>query len=139
MATEQEITKNITLLEYYKEQLNTIEMQIQMIQAALAETYRGKMTVESLGTTPAKSEILIPVGSGVYVQGMLGDSSKVLVGVGADVVIEKNREEAIKKIDERIQNLQQSQQKLFQMEQKLEQEAAELSQKTQKMIDETKT
>ncbi|MEM4258874.1 MAG: prefoldin subunit alpha [Candidatus Thermoplasmatota archaeon] len=138
MATEQEITRNMTLLEYYKEQLNTIDIQMQMVQAAMADMYKAKMTVESIQKTAQKSEILIPIGGGVYLQGMLGDTSKVLVGVGADIVIEKTSEEAVKKIDERIQSLSESQQKLLQMGQRLEQEAAELSKKTQKMIDETK-
>ncbi|MEM0467392.1 MAG: prefoldin subunit alpha [Candidatus Thermoplasmatota archaeon] len=138
MATEQEITRNMTLLEYYKEQLNTIDIQMQMVQAAMADMYKAKMTVESIQKTAQKSEILIPIGGGVYLQGMLGDTSKVLVGVGADIVIEKTSEDAVKKIDERIQSLSESQQKLLQMGQRLEQEAAELSKKTQKMIDETK-
>jgi prefoldin alpha subunit len=138
MATEQEIGRNLTLIEYYKEQLNTIDMQLQMLQAALADVYKAKMTVESLEKTTEKSDILIPVGGGVYVHGSIGDSAKVLVGVGADVVIEKTSEDAVKKIDERIKSLQESQQKLVQMGQKLETEAAELSETTQRMIDASK-
>ena len=44
-------------------------------------------------------ETLVPIGSGVFVKGKLVNKNKVFVNVGADVVIEKNVEEAKKIIN----------------------------------------
>jgi prefoldin alpha subunit len=136
--TEEEITKNLALIEYYKEQLNAIDYQTQFMQAALADYYKAKITIEQLQKTDEKSDILIPVGGGSFINGSIKDASKVLVDIGAGLVAEKTIEDAIKKIDERIKNLQEKQERLLSTAQKLHEESDELSQKTQKLVEETK-
>ncbi len=37
MTQEEEISKNLQILEYYKEQLNAVDMQAQLMQAALSD------------------------------------------------------------------------------------------------------
>ena len=135
MTQEEEITRNLTMIEYYKEQLNSLDMQVQYLQAALADYHKAKLTVDQLNTSADKSEILIPIGGEAFLNGILSDNSKVLVDIGAGLVIEKTVEGASKKIDERIKNLQENQEKIVAMAQRIEMEAAELSQKTQKMMD----
>lgn len=135
MTKEDEITRNLTMIEYYKEQLNSIDMQIQYMQAAIADFYKAKMTVEQLPNASDKSDILIPIGGGTFVNGILVDHSKVLVDIGAGLVTEKSIDDAIKKIDERIKTLQENQERIMAMGQKLQNEATELSQKTQQMMD----
>jgi len=135
MGKEEEITRNLTMIEYYKEQLNAMDMQMQYLQAAVADFQKAKLTVGQLHKAQDKSEILIPIGGGTFLNGVLTDKSKVLVDIGAGLITEKSAEDAVKKIDERIETLQQNQQKLSSMAQKLQQDATELSQITQKMMD----
>ena len=137
MGNEEEITKNLTMIEYYKEQLNSIDMQAQYLQAAVADFHKAKITVEQLHKADDKSEILIPIGGGVFLNGILTDHSKVLVDIGAGLVTEKTVDDAIKKVDKRIKTLQENYEKLMSMARKLENDATELSQKTQKMMDDT--
>ncbi len=138
MATEEEITRNLTMIEYYKEQLNSIDMQAQYLQAAIADFYKAKLTVEQLHKADDESEILIPIGGGTFLNGSLKDSSKVLVDIGAGLITEKTIDAAIKKIEKRIKDLQENQEKLMSMAQKMQNEATELSQKTQQMMEDTK-
>jgi prefoldin alpha subunit len=138
MGKEEEITRNLTMIEYYKEQLNSIDMQAQYLQAAVADFHKAKITVEQLHNADDKSEILIPVGGGVFLNGILTDHSKVLVDIGVGLVAEKTVDGAVKKIEERIKTLQENQERLMSMAQKLENEATELSQKTQQMMNDTK-
>ena len=137
MAKEEEITRNLTMIEYYKEQLSSIDMQAQYLQAAIADFHKAKITVEQLHKTSDKSEILIPIGGGTFLNGSLHDTSKVLVDIGAGLVTEKTIEGAVKKINERIKTLQENQEKLMEMAQKLQNEATDLSQRTQQMMNET--
>ena len=134
MGKEEEITRNLTMIEYYKEQLNSIDMQAQYLQAAIADFHKAKITVEQLNNAADKSEILIPIGGGTFLNGILTDHSKVLVDIGAGLVAEKTVDDAIKKIEGRNKTLQENQEKLVSMAQKLENDATELSQKTQKMM-----
>lgn len=137
MTKEEEITKNLSLIEYYKEQINALDLQSQYLQAAYADYYKAKMTIEQLHKAKDESDILIPLGGGNFINGSIKDVSKVLVDIGAGLVTEKTVDDALKKIDERIKNLQEKQEKILSTVQKLQEESTEISQKTQKLIDET--
>src|SRR5512137_1026937 len=102
MTKDEEITRNLTLLEYYKQQLESIDMQLQYLQSTLADYQRAKITVDQLHDVDENSEILIPVGAGTFVNGSLKNASNVLIGVGAGIVIEKPVEETVVKLEERI-------------------------------------
>jgi prefoldin alpha subunit len=138
MTKEEEITKNLSLIEYYREQLNNIEMQSQYLQAAIIDYQKAKLTVEQLNKSDDNTEILVPVGTGTFINASAKSTSKVLTDIGAGYVTEKPIEEAIKKIDERIEKLQENQKKLIEMATQVQTEAIELSNKTQKLVDETK-
>ena len=136
MTKEEEITRNLTLIEYYKQQLESIDMQLQYLQSTIADYQRAKMTVEQLHAVDENAEILIPVGAGTFVNGSLKNSSNVLIGVGAGIVIEKPIDDAITKLDERTKRLQENLEKMFSLGQKIQSDAEELSHKTQHMMEE---
>ena len=134
MVTEDDITKNLSLLEYYKEQLSNLDMQQQYLQAAMMDYQKAKITLEHLETAKGKQDILMPVGSGVFITGQAQDSSKVLLDIGAGIVAEKPVKEAVIKINERMDQVQSSQKKLYETMQQLQAEAESLSEKTQQMM-----
>jgi len=137
MTKEEEITRNLTLIEYYKQQLESIDIQLQYLQSTLADYQRAKITVEQLNTVDDNSEILIPVGAGTFVNGSLKNTSNVLIGVGAGIVIEKTVDEAVIKLEERIKRIQENLEKMVSLGQKIQSDAEELSHKTQQMMEET--
>jgi prefoldin alpha subunit len=138
MTKEEEISRNLTLIEYYKEQLNSVDMQAQFMQAAVADYQKAKLTVSQMKKYTKDSEILIPIGGGNFLNGSLTDVSKVLVDIGAGFMVEKSVDEAVKKIEERLQKVQGNQEQLVKIAQKLQKEANELSQKTQTLMEEGK-
>ena len=137
MTKEEEITRNLTLIEYYKQQLESIDIQLQYLQSTLADYQRAKITVGQLNTVDDNSELLIPVGAGTFVNGSLKNTSNVLIGVGAGVVIEKTVDEAVIKLEERIKRIQENLEKMVSLGQKIQSDAEELSHKTQQMMEET--
>lgn len=138
MVTDEEITKNLTMIEYYKEQLGSIDIQIQYFQAAVADYQKAKLSIEQLDKTKGKPDILIPVGTGIFVYASAKETSKILIDIGDGIVAEKTVDEALKKVDSRIEVLQKNQEKLLAMAQQMQQEAVDLSNKTQALINETK-
>ncbi len=137
MTKEEEINRNLTLIEYYKQQLESIDMQLQYLQSTLADYQRAKMTVEQMHAVDENSEILIPVGAGTFVNGSLKNASNVLIGVGAGIVIEKTVDEAVLKLEERMKRIQENLEKMVSLGQKIQSDAEELSHKTQQMMEET--
>ncbi|PNX48495.1 MAG: prefoldin subunit alpha [Thermoplasmata archaeon M11B2D] len=137
MTKEEEITKNLTLIEYYKQQLESIDLQLQYLQSTLAEYQRAKMTVDQLHAADDNSSLLIPIGAGTFVNATLTDASNVLIGVGAGVVIEKTVDEAVMKLEERMKRIQENLEKMVSLGQKIQADAEQLSHKTQQMMEET--
>jgi prefoldin alpha subunit len=137
MTKEEEITRNLSLIEYYKQQLESIDMQLQYLQSTLAEYQRAKITVEQLHAMDENAELLIPVGAGTFVNGSLKNASNVLIGIGAGIVIEKPINEAVVKLEERMKRIQENLEKMASLGQKIQSDAEELSHKTQQMMDET--
>lgn len=137
MTAEEEINKNLAILEYYREQLNAVDMQNQLMQAALTDYYKAKMTIGQLKKTDQKPEVLIPIGGGTFINGSIQDSKKILVDIGAGYVTEKTLDDALLKVEERIKKLQINQEKLITTAQKLQNESDELSKKTQRLFEES--
>jgi prefoldin alpha subunit len=136
MTKEEDITKNLTMIEYYKQQLESIDAQLQYLSTVLAEYQRAKITVEQLHATDPNTEVLIPLGGGTFINGSVKNTSNVLIGIGASLVVEKSVDDALKKLDERINKIQENQEKIVSIGQKIQCDAEDLSQKTQKMMEE---
>lgn len=136
MTKEEELSKYIALIEHYKEQIGSLEMQFSYLQAAIADYTKAKMTVEQLSKTDEDSEILLPIGGSTFINATAKNTSKVLFDIGGGVVTEKTSDDAIKKIDNRIEHLQQTQEKISSMVQQLQAETAEASSKAQTLLSE---
>lgn len=136
MTQEEELSRYMVLIEQYKEQMNTLDMQAQYLQAAINDYNKAKITLENLSKADNGTEALIPIGGSVYIYVDVKDTSKVLFDIGAGITSEKSFDDTIKKIDERIEIIQKNQEKLTSMIQQLQLEAEEISNKAQKILSE---
>lgn len=134
MTKEEELSKYMVLIENYKEQLGSLEMQSSYLQAAIADYTKAKMTLEQLSNTDEGTDILFPIGGSTFISATAKDTAKVLFDIGGGIVAEKTSNDAIKKIDKRIESLQQTQEKLSSMAQQLQAEANEVSNKAQELL-----
>ncbi|MGF3553868.1 MAG: prefoldin subunit alpha [Thermoplasmatota archaeon] len=136
MSKDEELTKYLALIEQYKEQMNSAEMQSSYLQAIINEYSKVKITLEQLMKIDKKSEVLLPIGGSTYIEASIINPSKVLFDIGAGLIVEKTSDNAIKKIDKRIEDLQKTQEKLYTIMQNLQKEATEVSEKAQKILNE---
>jgi prefoldin alpha subunit len=139
MTNDEELTKYMTLIEQYKDQMNQLELQSQYVNAAIADYNKAKMTVEKLNNLEKGSEILLPIGGGTFINANTNDTSNILVDIGAGIITEKKSEDAIKKIDKRIEDLQKTNEKLIQMIQNIQAETSEIYSKAQKIMEKQKS
>ena len=122
MTKEEELQKNMTLIEYYKEQLKTLEYQFSLIQTTIADQTRAKITLEQLNGVKDETELLLPIGGGGFINAKIMNSSKILYDVGEGIVIEKSIDDAINKVDSRIKELQQTEEKISTMANQIQNE-----------------
>ena len=121
----------------YEAQAEQLQYQIELLNQSIAATQITGETIESLKNLQDGQEILLPLGNLAFVKAKLTDSSKVLVNVGASVVLEKEIDAAKDQIDQRIESLTKSQmqlrQGLQQIIQKLQQLRTEIEKTAMRM------
>jgi len=138
MTKEDELQKYMTLIEYYKEQLKTLDYQFSLIQTTINDQTKAKITLENINGVKNDSELLLPIGGGAFINTTLKNSSKVLYDVGEGIVIEKTVEDTIKKVDIRIKELQQTEENISTMVQQIQNEASNAQNKAESILSQNK-
>jgi prefoldin alpha subunit len=92
----------LRILEAYYNELTARET---LIARAVLDS---KATIEALKSIPegSDSEILVPLGAGVLMRVYSPTVNKLLLNIGAGVVIEKSKEDTLKYLDERVSQLE---------------------------------
>lgn len=101
MAGESEIQESVQRIRLMEAQISSLQQQAVAISNALGEIGTTRATLGAMRGLKKESEALLPLGSGIFVHGTMGKQDKVLVDVGAGIVMEKDLEEASKILDSR--------------------------------------
>ena len=99
---------------YLEETVEEIQSRINMTHAALTELKVSNLTLEGLEKEKKGTELFVPIGGGSYVKAKLETAKTVVVGVGADVAIEKTVKEAKEELETRIAELEKTREGLGQ-------------------------
>ena len=102
---KEETQKRYLELQDFSLQLKQLQEQLANLEAQIFEMQRTKESIEDLEKMKAKKEILIPISNGIYTKAELDSSDKLLVNIGADLMVNKSFEDTKKLIDEQIQEL----------------------------------
>jgi prefoldin alpha subunit len=91
----QELQQQAKLMQ---EQLGTLEKQTGELETV-------KDTLTSIEKGNGNEDVLIPLGSGVFIKGMLKGNERIVMNVGADLVVEKSISDALKLVDEQVEKM----------------------------------
>jgi prefoldin alpha subunit len=107
VLSDQETFRKLAVESRFLEEAATeLQSRINMTNAALAELRVSSMTLEGLGDEKKNSQLFVPIGGGSYVKARLESADKVVVGIGADVAVEKSVKKAKGELDVRISELE---------------------------------
>jgi prefoldin alpha subunit len=84
----------------------TLQQRLQILQSAISDLRVAAASLGALKESEEGAPILVPTGGGAFVNANLGDLSKVIVGIGADVSIEMDLEEAEKNVSGRLEEVE---------------------------------
>ncbi len=110
--SEDEINRNIYLLQKYQEQVEEIYAELDFLDKLLQEYNKSIETMQEI-TTSSSEEVLIPIGGNAFTYGELKNKEKVLVNIGGGVFVEKSLNAAMETINRRMDELKKSQEKLI--------------------------
>ncbi len=97
-----------------EETANELQSRINLTNAALTELRVSSMTLDGLEKEKQGAQLFVPIGGGSYVKAKLESSEKVVVGIGADVAVERTVKEAKEELEARIAELQKTREALAQ-------------------------
>jgi prefoldin alpha subunit len=103
--SEEEFRKLTVELRFLEQTAETIQSRLNMINAVLTDLTYSSMTLEDLGKEKEDAELLVPIGGSSYVKARLGNTDKLIVGIGAGVSVEKALPEAKEVVKKRLEDL----------------------------------
>lgn len=88
--------------QFAVKQIGELQNHIAQVTHHVADLERLKGTVTNLEKSEDGTEILVPLGSGIFFKSKKAESDRVVMSVGADTLLEKGYSDAQKTIDEQI-------------------------------------
>jgi prefoldin alpha subunit len=87
--------------------LNEISARQNLLERILVDTRTSIETIKGISSTSSE-DVLIPVGAGVLLRSIPPKVDRVLINIGANVVVEKDREDATQFMEKRAKELEES-------------------------------
>lgn len=108
MATknEEEIRKISVELRLLEQTAEALQSRLNMLNAVATDLTYANIALESLEKEKENSELLVPIGGTSYIRAKLDNPDKIIVGIGAEVSVEKTRQEAKDVIKKRLEDLE---------------------------------
>ena len=105
-SREDQMRKLAMELQLMQGTAETLQQRLQILQSATSDLRIATASLEALKESDEGAPILVPTGGGAFVNANLGDLSKVIVSIGADVSIEMGLEEAEKNVSDRLEKVE---------------------------------
>jgi prefoldin alpha subunit len=99
---------------YLEETANELQSRISMTNAAINELRVSNMTLDGLEQEKKGAQLFVPIGGGSYVKAKLETTENIVVGIGADVAVERTLKETKVELEARIAELEKTRETLGQ-------------------------
>jgi len=101
-SKEEQLRRLIAELRLMQGTAETLQRRLELLRSAAADLRVAESSIGALRDLGEGTPILVPMGGGALVNANLGDLSRVIVGVGADVSVEMDLEGAMGDISARL-------------------------------------
>jgi prefoldin alpha subunit len=107
-VTEQQVQEDLMRLEAYRNQLNALLQQYQILSSSRTEHARARESLEGVERSDSHAELLLPLGGETFVHGAIDRDAPVLIGIGSGVVVEMNRAQVTELLAQRLLRIDQA-------------------------------
>ena len=101
------VRNKIMDVQYLEKVAQSLQQRFSYVEAAIAELQIALSTVKNLSQESGGTDLLVPIGGGSYVRAKAADVERLIVGIGADIALEKTVKEATEDYQTRIDELRQ--------------------------------
>lgn len=103
---EAQVQEDLVRLDAYRNQLNAMLQQHQILTASRQDHLRARESLEGVDAAPEGSELLLPLGGETFVRGSVDLRAPVLIGIGSGVVVEMERPKVVELLAQRTQRIE---------------------------------
>ena len=138
MSSEEEVFRRLVVeLRMLEGTAEALQSRVNLVNAALTELRVASMTLEGLEKEKKDAQLFVPIGGGSYIKARLGSADKVVVGIGADVALERTMKEAKENLGNHIAELEKTRtslgQQFAQVVEKIREDRTRLDELTAKL------
>jgi prefoldin alpha subunit len=138
VSSEEEFFRRLVVeLRMLEGTAEALQSRVNLVNAALTELRVASMTLEGIEKEKKDAQLFVPIGGGSYVKARLGSADKVIVGIGADVALERTMKEAKENLGNRIAELEKTRttlgQQFAQVVEKIREDRTKLEEMTAKL------
>jgi len=101
-SKEDQLRRLVTELRLMQGSAEVLQQRLELLRSAMADLQMAESSLKALKDLEAGAPILVPMGGGTFVNANLGDLSKVIVGIGADVSVEMDLDGALEDVSARL-------------------------------------
>ena len=107
MSSEEETFRRLVVeLRILEGTAEALQSRINLVNAALTELRVTNMTLEGLEKEKKDASIFVPIGGGSYIKARLESADEMIVGIGANVAVEKTVKVARENMSKRTADLE---------------------------------
>jgi len=103
--SQKELQEKMLRYQMLEEKFKQMNQQREMFAMRMMEIEQTKQAIEELEKS-GESEVLVPLGSSVFLPGKINKKEKVVVGIGTDTLVEKSSDEVKKILEDRKKTLE---------------------------------
>jgi prefoldin alpha subunit len=132
-AADQKITEMVQQSRILEAYMNDTITRQATVTKLIEEARLASSAVQNI-TDESEVESLMPVGIGVYMRALVPPVKKLLVNVGAGVIIEKSREDTVNYIESRIKEFEVALNQLSGQKQQIEMRMEQIQKQVNQML-----
>ena len=104
-AGETELRRGMAALDQFRETMDALAQQQEIIRISLEEHLRARETLTRYREAGTNAEILVPVGANSFLVAASKDVDKAFVSIGSDLLVYDKIETQIERLDARIKSI----------------------------------
>ncbi len=104
-TSESELRRGLAVLDQYREQLEGLAQQQEIVRVSLEEHMRARETLLRYQQAGKGSEVLVPVGANAFLVAEAKEADKAFVGIGSDLIVYDEIPKQLERLDARIKQI----------------------------------
>ena len=102
---ESDLRRGIAVLDQFREQIEALAQQQEIVRISLEEHLRAKETLTRYREAGRGTEVLVPIGANSFLVAESKDVDRALVSIGSDLIVYDDITKQIERLDARIKSI----------------------------------